>query len=195
MQWPTTGTRCRNWGARGCVTGYGRCVTERADPPAHGPELAQLRAWLDFHRDTLRRKCAGLTQAQLSQPLVGELTLGGLMKHLAGVEDTWFSVVLLGNEDADVWQAGDWEADPDWDLHSAKDDTPEELRRTFDEAVAASDRILDEVDGDLDRRAVRERHGETHDLRWIMLHMIEEYARHNGHADLIRESVDGATGE
>jgi uncharacterized damage-inducible protein DinB len=168
-----------------------------SDLSTHGPEHTQLRAWLDLHRDVLRGKCDGLTQQQLAQRLEpSTLTLGGLMKHLALVEDNWFSVVLLGNDDADPWRGVDWDGDPDWEFRTAADDSPEELRRLFDEAVAASDRILDEVGDDLDRRAVRVSHrsGTPFDLRWILVHMVEEYARHNGHADLIRESIDGRTG-
>lgn len=163
-----------------------------------GPEHAQLRAWLDLHRDILRRKCAGLNQTQLAQRLEpSTLTLGGLMKHMALVEDNWFSVVLLGREDAAPWQGIDWEGDPDWEFRTAADDSPDELHRLLDEAVAASDRILDEVGDDLDRLSERHGHreGTRFDLRWILVHMIEEYARHNGHADLIRESIDGETGQ
>ena len=166
-------------------------------PPLHGPEYPQLRGWLDFHRSVLRGKCAGLSVQQLAQRLEpSSLTLGGLLKHMAYVEDNWFSVVLLGREYAAPWRDVDWDADPDWEFNTAADDSPEELNRLFDEAIAASDRILDEVGADLDRRSVREsrQDGTPYDLRWILLHMIEEYARHNGHADLIRESIDGATG-
>ena len=170
--------------------------TDRIKPPSHGPELVQLRAWLDFHRATLRGKCDGLGQAQLAQTLApSTLSLGGLLKHMALVEDNWFSIVLLGNEDAEPWRGVDWDSDPDWEFRTAADDTPEELRRLFDESVAASNRILDEVGDDLDREAAqRSRQDTPFDVRWILLHMIEEYARHNGHADLIRESIDGVTG-
>ncbi len=88
-------------------------------------------------------------------------------------------------------------ADRDWEWHSARDDEPDALRRLFDEAVAESDRILDRVlatDG-LDRLSVqksRRQEGQQFSLRWIVIHMIEEYARHNGHADLIRESSTGS---
>src|SRR5687768_732067 len=120
-----------------------------------------LRAWLDHHRDTLRLKTEGLDQQQLGATLPpSSLTLGGLLKHLALVEDHWFSVVLLGNDEAEPWRSVDWEADRDWDFHSAPEDSPEELRRLFDEACAASDRILDDVlaqDGP-DRLSVRESH-------------------------------------
>jgi uncharacterized damage-inducible protein DinB len=118
---------------------------------------------------------------------------------MALVEDNWFSVVLLGNEDAEPWRGLDWDADPDWEFRTAADDTPDELRRLLDEAIAASDRNIHQVlDSDgLDGLSVREsrRQEGRFSLRWILLHMIEEYARHNGHADLVRESIDGATGE
>ena len=170
--------------------------TERPEPPTHGPEVVQLRAWLDFHRHTLRHKAAGLTQEQLAQTLApSTLSIGGLVKHMALVEDSWFSMRMMGNEDAEPWVGVDWDGDPDWEFRTAADDSPEILLGLLDDAIAASDRILDEIGDDLDRRAVRMRPGGTpFDLRWIMLHMIEEYARHNGHADLIRESVDGTTG-
>ena len=174
---------------------------ERTDPPLSAGEGDTLLAFLDYHRDTLRQKTGGLTQVQQATRLEpSTLTLGGLLKHMALVEDNWFSVVLLGNEDAEPWRGVDWDADPDWEFRTAADDSPEELRRLLDEAIAASDtnirRVLD--DGGPDALSVREsRHAQEgrFSLRWILLHMIEEYARHNGHADLIRESIDGSTGE
>ncbi len=170
---------------------------ERPSPPTHGAEAVQLRAWLDFHRHTLKQKAAGLSQEELARTLgPSTLTLGGLLKHMALVEDNWFSVVLLGNEDAEPWVGIDWESDPDWEFHTAASDSPEALFALLDDAIAASDRILDEAGDNLDLQAlVQSRHtGEPFDLRWILIHMVEEYARHNGHADLIRESIDGATG-
>ena len=173
-------------------------TSERVSPPTQGPEYAQLRLRLDFHRATLRGKSEGLTQEQLAQTHApSTLSLGGLLKHLALVEDWWFSAVLLGNEDAEPWRGVDFDVDPDWEFRTAADDSPEELHRLFDEAIAASNAILDEIGDDLDRLSVRKgrRQGTHFDLRWIILHMLEEYARHNGHADLIRESIDGVTGE
>ena len=176
--------------------------TPRVDPPLAAGEAEMLLAWLDYHRDTLRSKTAGLTSDQLSAPHPpSTLTLGGLLKHMAFVEDHWFGAVLMGQEYVEPWRSADWEADGDWEFHSAFADSPEELRRLFDDACAASDRILERVlaeDG-LDRLSEkasrRTREGTKFSLRWILLHMIEEYARHNGHADLIRESVDGSTGD
>ena len=159
-----------------------------------------LTSFLAFHRDTLRMKVEGLSADQLRTPLApSTMTLGGMIKHLALVEDHWFSVVLLGNEPAEPWRSVDWEADGDWEWHSADQDAPEYLHRLLDEAVDTSERIVAQLHEDgLDRMSVRaSRHdGEgTFSLRWILVHMIEEYARHNGHADLIRESIDGSTGE
>ena len=174
---------------------------ERVDPPLATDEVTMLRAFLDFHRDTLRRKTAGLTSDQLNATHPpSTMTLGGMLKHLALVEDNWFSVVLLGNDDAEPWRSVDWDADRDWEWHTAAADDPAWPRSLFDESVAAADRCIDVAlaDGGLDRLSAREsRHeGEGRfSLRWILLHMIEEYARHNGHADLIRESIDGETGE
>ena len=175
-------------------------ATDRTDPPIAAGEAETLLAFLDYHRNTLRWKTEGLTQAQQATRLgPSTLTLGGLLKHLALVEDWWFSVNLLDNEEAEPWRGLDWDADPDWEFRTAADDSPEELRRLLDEAIAAADRNIRQVleTGGLDAQSVRaSRHVEGHfSLRWILLHMIEEYARHNGHADLIRESIDGSTGE
>jgi uncharacterized damage-inducible protein DinB len=173
---------------------------ERVDPPLAVPEADTLVAFLDYHRDTLRQKTEGLTQDQLAQTLApSTMTLGGLLKHLALVENWWFSMVLMGNDDVEPWKAVDWDADPDWEWRTAKDDSPEELRALFDASVEVADGFARQAlaDGGLDRLSVREdrREKQKFSLRWIFVHMIEEYARHNGHADLLREAVDGKTGE
>ena len=114
-------------------------------------------------------------------------------------EASWFGRVLHGRELGEPWDSVDWDADPDWEFRTARDDSPAELRRLMDDAVAQARRDIEAAlaDGGLDRLSVRSsrKEGRQFTLRWILLHMIEEYARHNGHADLIRESVDGATGE
>ncbi|WP_402465111.1 DinB family protein [Isoptericola aurantiacus] len=173
---------------------------ERTEPPLRADESTTLRAFLDYHRDTLRRKAAGLTAEQLRTPLPPTtMTLGGLLKHLAYVESNWFLVVLDGGDPLPPFDTVDWSADPDWEWHSAATDSPADLQELLDQAVAASDRVLDAalVQGGLDQLAAREsRHGDgAFSLRWILVHLIEEYARHNGHADLLREALDGATGE
>ena len=175
---------------------------ERVRPPLTADEPTMLRAWLDFHRDTLRWKVDGLTQEQLAQTLApSTMTLGGLVKHMALVESNWFEVVLVGEElMMPPFDVVDWDADRDWDWHSAAADSPEQLTAVFDEAVRRSDAIIEAAltgpDGlDTASKRLSRRTDEPYSLRWIILHMIEEYARHNGHADLIRESIDGVTGD
>ncbi|MFD7026204.1 DinB family protein [Promicromonospora sukumoe] len=171
----------------------------RTDPPPAADETTMLRSFVDFYRATIRRQCAGLTAEQLRTPHPpSTMTLAGMLKHLAYVEDVWFSVRLRGNDPAPPWDTVDWSADRDWDWNSALTDTPEQLTALFDDAVAASERILDEVvAGGLDQEVVRRpghaRHGGAVTLRWILVHMVEEYSRHAGHADLLREALDGAT--
>jgi hypothetical protein len=173
---------------------------DRSDPPLRANEADTLLGYLDYQRNTLRRKAFDLNSDQLSATLPpSTMTLGGMLKHLALVETWWFNEVFLGNPQIEPWASVDWDADEDWDWHSAADDSPEELFATFDAAAAASDEIIHAAlaDGGLDRLSVREsRRAEgLFSLRWIIVHMIEEYARHNGHADLLRESIDGVTGE
>jgi uncharacterized damage-inducible protein DinB len=172
----------------------------RVDPPLLGDEATTLRAFLDYHRDTFRWKCSGLTQAQLAQELApSDMTLGGMMKHLAVVESSWFESVFAGGDYMPPFDTVDWDADRDWEWHTAKDDTPEELRALFDDAVSRADAVIDRslARGGLDAQSVRNsrRKDTPFSLRWILVHMIEEYARHNGHADLLREAIDGQTGE
>ncbi|MGA8845418.1 MAG: DinB family protein [Nocardioides sp.] len=167
----------------------------RATPYA-ADERATLLAFLDHHRDVLRVKTEGLDAAQLDRRLApSDLTLGGMLQHLAFVEDWWIGVTLLGEPPRAPFDDVDWEADDDWDWHSAAGQEPVALRSVFDRFVARSDEALSSADS-LDMIAVR-RHshsGEGISLRWILVHLIEEYARHNGHADLLRESIDGSVG-
>ena len=168
----------------------------RTDPPQQPDERTALVTFLDYHRDTLRKKAGGLDAEQLATPLPpSEMTLGGMVKHLALVEHSWIRQVFLGEEFAEPWVSVDWDADWDWDWHSATDDTPEQIWTLYDETVADVDRVI--AAADLDALSVRtgRQSGESFNLRWILLHLIEEYARHNGHADLIRESIDGEVGE
>ena len=170
----------------------------RTDPPESGPEAAQLAAFLDFQRATVLLKCEGMTAEQLARAAVPSsgLTLGGLLNHLALVEDTWFRVRMLGEEPLPLWQDVDWDADPDWEFRTAASIDPDELRERYRTACERSREAVRSI-GDLDRLsvAVSRRTGEYFDLRWIMLHMIEETARHAGHADLLREAIDGTVGE
>jgi uncharacterized damage-inducible protein DinB len=171
----------------------------RPEPLPAGDEVTTLTGFLDFHRATLAWKCSGLDATALNTTAAASsITLGSLLKHLAFVESYWFSYILHGHEPASPWDTADWDADPDWDWHSAVHDAPEELVAIWTDAVTRSRELVADAiaDGGLDRLARRSRpDGSTHNLRWIMVHMIEEYARHNGHADLIREAIDGSAGE
>ena len=169
---------------------------ERTETPAVADEVTMLRSFLDYFRDTLRLQAAGLDAGQLAtrhEP--STMTLGGMLKHLTFVEQWWFEVVLHGREPHGIWADVDWDADGDWDWNSAVDDTPEQLHAMLGRQIASSEAALEEAlaDGGLDRLAERARRGKQVSLRWIMVHLVEEYARHCGHADLIRESIDGAT--
>jgi dienelactone hydrolase/uncharacterized damage-inducible protein DinB len=171
----------------------------RQHPPTAGDEAATLLGFLDYQRATFAWKCRGLDANGLNTTVgASTMTLGGMMKHLALVEDDWFSVVLHGNKPQPPWDTVDWKADRDWDWHSAADNTPDELFTIWNEAVERSRTMVADAlaEGGMDRPAwLGWSNGLTPNLRWIVTHMIEEYARHNGHADLIREFVDGETGE
>src|SRR5881227_905611 len=170
----------------------------RPEPPIAADETATLLGFLDYQRATLAWKCRGLDSAGLQATVgVSTMTLGGMLKHLALVEDSWFSRSLHGQERQPPWNAVDWHADEDWDWRTAADDSPEELRALWETAVDRSRKLVAEAlaDGGMDRLARRTwPDGRAPSLRWILCHLIEEYARHNGHADLLRESVDGITG-
>lgn len=120
------------------------------------------------------------------------------MKHLALVEESWFGERLRDQVSLAPWNAIDWDSDPNWEWRTAADDSPDQLRAQWNKSVLYANTMIDEAlsEGGVDQLA---RHkwpdGRAPSLRWILCHMIEEYARHNGHADLIREAVDGETGE
>ena len=171
----------------------------RPEPPVAADEVATLLGFLDYQRATLAWKCEGLDTAGLrATTAASSMTLGGMLKHLAYVEGHWCSRSLHGHDPAPPWDTVDWKADPDWDWHSAAEDTPEQLHALWHDSVARSRSLVAEAlaDGGLGRPAQRSwPDGQVPSLRWIVCHLIEEYARHNGHADLLRESVDGSTGE
>ncbi len=173
----------------------------RPEPPMAAGEVATLLGFLDFQRATFGWKTAGLDAAGLDTKIAASsMTLGGMLKHLSYVEDWWFSRCLHGRDPAPELAKGIAEsaADPDWDWHSAAADSPEQLRALWQDAVtrSVSDVAAALAAGDLAQLAKFVfKDGSSASLRWIVVHMIEEYARHNGHADLIREALDGATGE
>ena len=163
----------------------------RVDPPFVADERPMLETWLEFHRTTLLLKCEGLDdEGRKARPVASsKLSLHGLVRHMAEVERNWFRRVLLCEPDAPpIWldpaiddselvplDEADWQADLDaW------------LAQCAESRAAADQHELDDTGL---------RRGEPCSLRWIYVHMIEEYARHNGHADLIREMVDGSVGD
>ena len=169
------------------------------EPPVAGNELETLLGALERQRGYLAWKCGNLDSAGLSATLgPSAMTLGGLLKHMAAVEDDVFSVKLAGRDRHPPWNTVDWDADPDWEWHSAARDSPGELVSLWQEAVSRSRALVTEAvaDGGLDRLASFDwPDGRAPSLRRLVIDMIEEYARHVGHADLIRESVDGLVGE
>ncbi|MGW2821330.1 DinB family protein [Streptomyces sp. NPDC001443] len=169
-------------------------TTERREPDQDADERTMLEGWLDYHRQTLAVKCEGLTDEQLRTAAVppSELSLMGLVRHMAEVERNWFRRVLTGDDPGPIYYSKE---DPDGEFHLTEADTWQDAHDGWQAEIGIARRNaaglgLDELS------AGRSRHNdEPFSLRWIYTHMIEEYARHNGHADLIRERVDGVTGD
>lgn len=173
------------------------CMNLNSDPRVTTfDERTQLSEFLDRQREILLRKAAGLGRDDLNRTHPpSTLTLARLLHHAALNEDWWFTVRSAGGEPPSPWDEVDWDAEPDWEMTAAADLEPEVLRRRYLDAIARSRDVLAGV-ADLDGATpVPESSGEVSSYRWIVLHMIEETARHAGHADLIRESIDGGTGE
>jgi hypothetical protein len=163
---------------------------ERSEPRKVSDERTMLDGWLDYHRATLLRKCAGLNDDQLRRRSCPPSTLSllGLVRHLTEVERGWFLRGVADRPDVPPIYYSDDNPDGDFDDVDAADvgETFATYRRTCDEVRAAvAEATLDDMLRDGDSRC---------SVRWVYLHLIEEYARHNGHADLLRERIDGATG-
>ncbi|MFI8007302.1 DinB family protein [Streptomyces sp. NPDC086010] len=166
---------------------------ERSEPAFDATEREMLEGWLDYHRATLAMKCEGLTDAQLREASVppSAFTLLGLVRHLAENERGWFRDVLAGEELPLLYCTDE---DPDGEFHVTEADTWEEARTTWQAEIEAA--RANAAKTALDGLSVgRSSSGSPFTLRWIYTHMIEEYARHNGHADLVRERIDGTTGQ
>jgi uncharacterized damage-inducible protein DinB len=153
-------------------------------------ERASLTGFLQYQRETLAMKCAGLTTEQLRQRAVppSALSLLGLVRHLADVERSWFGTVLNGEDRSSHWNRGTGRR-LEFEVDTAD---PDEAFRVWHEECAHSREFVDAA-GSLD--VTGRYQDEVFSLRYILTHMIEEYARHNGHADLLRERIDGSTGE
>lgn len=154
-------------------------------------ERPMLQSWLDFHRQTLLNKCGGLDAAQLAKRSVppSNLSLLGLVRHLTEVERGWFRVSAAGEDIGPVYAS---ELEPDADFDDLDSRPAPEVFDLFHAEVAACDAAV--ADLPLDHVFQVPWRSDGYTLRWVYLHMIEEYARHNGHADLLRERIDGVTG-
>jgi hypothetical protein len=166
-------------------------TTERTEPPLEAGEREMLTSWLDYHRATLAWKCEGLTDAQLRERAVPPSTLSllGLVRHMAEVERSWFRRVLSGEDVPPLYYS---DANPDGDFDDVDEaDVAEDFATWRAECGQATELLAaaPSLDITCERRDVR------FSLRWILTHMIEEYARHNGHADLLRQRIDGAVGD
>ncbi|MCX5409265.1 DinB family protein [Streptomyces sp. NBC_00335] len=167
-------------------------MTRIDDTPPAWDERTQLTTFLDYTRSTALAKCAGVSAEDAGKALLPGsplMTLSGLINHLRWVEYYWFQVVFLGEEDHGPWT----DEDPDREMRIAVDFP---LTQLLDEYAEQSARYRELVAGnDLDKQAQRPiRDGRHVDLRWILLHLTEETARHNGHLDILREMLDGTTG-
>jgi uncharacterized damage-inducible protein DinB len=169
----------------------------RQDPDAATTsERDALGQYLDYQRETILLKTEGLTKEQLGRKIpTSGLTLAGLLYHLAIVEEGWFEVGFRGLDHREDVRDIDWKADPDYEFRVAPEKEPDWLRRRYRDACNRSRRVAAET-ASLDDVSVSGRfQGKPFTLRWMMLHLIEETARHAGHADLLREAIDGTVGE
>jgi hypothetical protein len=161
--------------------------------PTAGDETQTLLGALDRNRRTFAWKCFGLSADDMRRTLgPSTLTLAGLVKHMAMVEDHHFSLQFDATM-PEPWASVDWGAEPKYPWTSAAADSPEQLRTLWEASVVRSREMVGRAE--LDQTATYTEWDETPNLRRVVVDMIEEYARHTGHADLIRESIDGLVGE
>ena len=172
---------------------------ERPVPPLNADERTTLTSWLDFHRTTLAMKCAGLDQHQAREESVHPSTLSllGLVQHLTEVERNWFRRVLAGEQLPKVYGGDDTDVTDEQDVSQRYGSFEVAPEATLQGALATWRSEIERADANCSTLSL-DTTGTVMDqavsLRWIYVHMIEEYARHNGHADLLRERIDGTTG-
>ena len=176
-------------------------ASRRTDPPFNAGEHDTVGGYIDFLRQTVAWKARGLDIDQLRQTLPpSSMTLGGMLAHLAYVEDFWLSRTVAG-EWPQPWASVDWDADEDWDWHLVGTSGADDLWQMWETSVARSRDVLRRViETHLAEAALATTYrpwsgDDTVSLRWILVHLVEEYGRHAGHADLLREAIDGQTGE
>jgi uncharacterized damage-inducible protein DinB len=175
-------------------------IVSQPDTHSSAPtEAASLKSVLERNRRTFAWKTFGLDEQGLrATTAASTMTLGGLVKHVALVEADWLAVKLAGHEYGAPWDSVDFDADPDWDWRTGSTDSPDEVYKLWRDAVERSREIVDAVVAErgLDGPAsFTWPDGRTPTVRAMLLDMIEEYARHTGHADILREAVDGRVGE
>jgi len=173
---------------------------ELREPPVAGSEADTLVGSLERQRRIIEWKCGGLdADGMRATTAASTITLGGLLKHLALVEDDYFSNRLLGRSPGEPWEGIDWDADPEWEWRTGTQDAPEDVRALWRAAVERSRATTAEIlaqDGlDFRPKGISDPQGNAPSFRRILIDLIEEYARHAGHADIIRESIDGLVGE
>ncbi|WP_116245195.1 DinB family protein [Nocardiopsis sp. FIRDI 009] len=165
----------------------------RIDPPMAADERTMLSSWLDWHRATVRRKCAGLSPEHVGAvrlPTSPLMTVGGIVSHLRWVEAFWFETVMLDQPDGGPYSP----EDPDAEFRIGAHRPLDELLDEYDVQCARSREITARLELGSSSRGLPDHRGRT-TLRWVLVHMIEETARHNGHLDVLRELADGVTGE
>ena len=166
----------------------------QTEPDPGGSEAELLEQYLDVQREAILAKTEGLDPEQMTlahPPSV--LTLGGLLHHLALAEEDWMEIHFLGRPDREPFASADWAEDPDWQFRVPDAMQPEQLRQRYREACERSRIAVRQASG-LDQMSAKPVRGSHFSLRWVLLHLIEETARHAGHADLLREAIDGSVG-
>jgi uncharacterized damage-inducible protein DinB len=165
---------------------------DRPMPPMNADELMTLEGWLDFHRATLAIKCEGLDDEQARTAAVAPsgFTMTGLVQHLAEVERNWFRRVFAGEAAPPIYDPDADPRGPDGGFELARDATLNDALTTWREEIARAR----ELTAGRSMTDTGQFMGQEVSLRWIYVHLIEEYARHNGHADLLRERIDGTVG-
>ncbi len=169
----------------------------RQDPdPTTTSERDLLGQYLDYQRETILLKTDGLTREQLGRQIpTSALTLAGILYHLALVEESWFEARFLGHGYREDFAGIDWDADPEYEFRTALDKEPDWLRRRYRDACNRARQVTAAAGSLDDVSASALADGKPFTLRWVMLHLVEETARHAGHADLLREAIDGTVGE
>jgi uncharacterized damage-inducible protein DinB len=169
---------------------------ERIETDPIGGERELLGQYLDFQRATVLAKTEGLSREQMAwrhEP--SALTLAGLLYHLALVEESWLEARFLGLPVREPWTGVDFATDPEWEFRTSAELEPEQVRERYRQACERSRQAAAQADT-LDQLSVQPLHdGRRFTLRWVLLHLLEETARHAGHADLLREAIDGTVGE